>query len=744
VARTLQRRRLQKRWLDRRWLGLVVAQLLLAGSPGCGRFDLSLPEGFVDEAAFRARQLDYLLYATQVVDPGSPLNAIAHMEREARDPSYTAPVGAVGPDDWDPIFDMLANLEDTSDFQVLYLLNAYYGYRGHPMVHPDTWAKTEQAFLGFKYWYRHQQDPAVQDDMWYWSENHLAIFAADEYLAGQLFPDREFDVRGTDGEVLTGADHMAQARQRLLDWFELRMRFGFSEWHSNVYLKHDLNPLLALVEWADDPEIRDKAAMVLDVVIADLAIHTFKGVYGATHGRSYKKDKMTARDEPSYDVVKLLFDTAELGYRSHGDSSATPMARAARYRPPAVLLEIARSTEPLLDRERMGIAFDEFETPGADPPVHPYGFSYTDIEAVPIWWSMGNLTSWQTLPLTIQVIDSYDLWSTTNFQPFALLEDFVNDVGIGVVQTVAWQLAHAASFGLLKEVNTQTYRTADYMLSSAQSYRPGSRMQQIHGWQATLDADAIVFTTHPGTEPAQTTDWRVDDDTGFWTGTASNPRSAQHRSAAIFIYSPQYVPVAAPLDVLSSYRPYTHAYFPQEQFDEVVQDGHWTFGRKGSGYVALFSWRDTQWQAYDPALVATRGMSEPFDLRAPGGPQNVWIVECGSQSEWGSFADFRAAILAADLTVTPLEGAALPEGVSNGPVFDVVYHSPSQGVMEFGWEGPLRVDGEVVPIDGYPRMENRFGSTPFDHQTTFLYDPDSRTGLLHSYPAGARVAYTLP
>ena len=30
------------------------------------------------------------------------------------------------------------------------------------------------------------------------------------------------------------------------------------------------------------------------------------------------------------------------------------------------------------------------------------------------------------------------------------------------------------AFGLLKEVNTYTFRTADYMLSSAQDYRAGS------------------------------------------------------------------------------------------------------------------------------------------------------------------------------------------------------------------------------------------------------------------------------
>ncbi len=37
----------------------------------------------------------------------------------------------------------------------------------------------------------------------------------------------------------------------------------------------------------------------------------------------------------------------------------------------------------------------------------------------------------------------------------------------------------------------------------------------------------------------------------------------------------------------------------------MVQRGHWTIGRKGDGYVALWSWRATRWREHDPAKVPT-------------------------------------------------------------------------------------------------------------------------------------------
>ena len=145
------------------------------------------------------------------------------------------------------------------------------------------------------------------------------------------------------------------------------------------------------------------------------------------------------------------------------------------------------------------------------------------------------------------------------------------------------------------------------------------------------------------------------------------------------------------------YQPYTHAYVPQDRFDEVVQEGGWTFARKGDGYVALWSWRATSWRTYDPAVYATDGMVKPFDLVAEGGADNVWIVEVGERTD-GTFEAWRASV------------ARSAPVVDRSPAgFTVAWTSPSAGTLRFGSAGPFEVRGKPAQIAEFPRHESAFG-----------------------------------
>lgn len=251
--------------------------------------------------------------------------------------------------------------------------------------------------------------------------------------------------------------------------------------------------------------------------------------------------------------------------------------------------------------------------------------------------------------------------------------------------------------------------------SSALDYRKGSFGAQQHAWQATFDANAVVFTTHAFRPPIRSTNWYEDTETGsYWTGEASLPRSAQHENVAIHMYAPQYPAASPPPLDFFRYQPYTHAYFPQDHFDEVVREAGWTFGRLGDGYLALYSHRPAEWLVYDPSEVATNGMVLPFDLRADGGADNVWIVECGDADSAGSFVDFRASITASApaISARPPSSNGLPGG------FDVVYDSPSQGHITFGWEAPLTIDGIAIAQRDFARYDNPWSQTPFDTHVT--------------------------
>jgi len=665
------------------------------------------PDGFVPQGLWRDRQLDYLRFATTQFDPGNIDNVMAHMQRARLDPTFSTTPGAVPIDAWDAIFTKLATLQDTRDFDALDLVNLLYGYRDDPLLAPGLADKVEAALQSFKLWYTEPTPEGLVDESYYWTENHQAIYHAIEYLVGQRFPDAPLS---TDRR--SGAAHQADARRTLLRWLDFRARYGFTEWHSNVYYQEDLDALLTLAEWADDAAIQQRAAAMVDVLLFDLALHTFDGNFGATHGRSYKKDKMRGVDDDTWSGVKLLFDRSDGNYNSTGDTLATLLARAARYRLPEAIRRAAVTADTLTDRERMSLPLDESGPPVAHP-VAPGGYSFTDPDDLVIWWGMQALTVWQVVPLTVQTIDQYDLWDTQLFSRFAALRPFTND--LTVAQQLAASLSPFVAFGLLKEVNTFHYRTTDYLLSTAQDYRKGTLNGQAHAWQATLGADAIVFTQHPAVPPVQSTNWRDDPDPGYWTGEASMPRSAQIDNVGVHIYAPQYAGTnPPPLDGFK-YEPYTHAYLPQDHFDAVTQLGAWTFAQRGDGYVALYSYRPTEWLTYDPAVVATNGMAKPFDLRAGGGADNVWIVECGRAADWGTFDAFRDAIAAAPVEVTPLP----PIGTNAGG-FDVAYDSPSRGHITFGWDAPLTVNGVGTPIAAYPRRDNPYSRTEYGDPHTAI------------------------
>ena len=692
-----------------------------------GEARLSGTRGAVDPAWYASRKRGYLRFATEELIPGEVLNVIAHLERTRQGRGYALADAAVPANAWDAQLARMAALADGRDFDALYLLHVLLAYRDDRALAPGLVAKVERALLDFKYWYTEPTPPGKQDLSYYWSENHTVIYHVLEYLMGQAYPEAAFT---SDGK--TGAEHQAHARPRLERWLDLRARFGFSEWHSNVYYQKDIVALLALVELGRDPAVVTRAAGVLDLLMFDLALHTQHAAFGVTHGRSFKKDKLSSLDEDTWHLTRLLFDDTRYPYSVRFEPGATLLARSHRYQLPEVIRRVAGATESFSDRERMGLHVDEAGPVVADPPTGIDGLSFSDPDQVSVWWGAGAIATWPVLPLTFRTLDSYQLWDNPFFAGFRPFRPLAGNPAR--VQALSAQ-AHAMVNGsLLQQVNTYTWRSPDVMLSSAVDYRPGSASAQQHSWQATADARALVFTNHPFLPLARSTNWLDDPETGgYWNGEASSPRSAQHDNVAIHIYAPQYPPQNAPPFDSFRYEPYTHAYFPQDHFDEVVQRGSWTIGRLRGGYIALYSFRPASFKVYDPAVHATNGMVRPFDLVAEGGADNVWIVEVGRAARWRSFAAFVAAVSAAPVTVTP-RPPVVPGVIPGG--FDVRYLSPSQGELSFGWKAPFVVRGRETPTRDFPRYDNPFSQTALGSAQTVIRR--GRFGVALDFAAGTR------
>jgi hypothetical protein len=241
------------------------------------------------------------------------------------------------------------------------------------------------------------------------------------------------------------------------------------------------------------------------------------------------------------------------------------------------------------------------------------------------------------------------------------------------------------------EPDIYTYKTPDYMLSTAQDHRKGYGGDQHHIWQATLGSDAVCFTTHPG---------RIGGATpNYWEGSGLLPRAVQVKNLNICIYKLEKLFPALYVPIRNFY---THAWFPKDQFDEIVEENGWIFARKNEGYLSLFSQRPYFWHDKGLEIEGYNIPKNPEDFGREvivPGKQNIWICQLGRKAMDGTFIEFRQSILNAKLIMDGL---------------DVEFHSPGNGVVKFGWDGPLSVNGGIVELDNYPRYDNPYVQADFE------------------------------
>ncbi len=548
---------------------------------------------------------------------------------------------------------------DCSDFVLLGIVRMLYQFRENRLLDRRLVARAERTVLSFKYW---PDEPGI-DSMCSWTENHQIMFAVNEYLAGQLFPGRTFP-----GSGLTGIERMERARVRILRWMEMRYRTGFSEWLSNVYYDEDITALANLADFCRDITMARRATIILDLMFFDMALNSHSGIFGSTHGRSYAKEKRFPFLESTTDTSRLLFGTGV--FAGEDNMSAVTLALGG-YRLPRVIYEVAndRTREETENRQRMGIRLSE---------AGRWGLDLRDPAGVMETLGFEAYAHPRTITAVMRLFDAFRWWENAFFAPFASKRRLLTVArSFGLLPFVARLFEKDITRNTREEVNIYTYKTREYMLSSAQNYRPGYGGDQQHIWQASLGGEAVCFTTHPGKYE--------DGSIGYWTGSGRLPRAAQIKNVLICVYAIPRRPGIYHRDRLF----FTHAWLPRDRFDEVRERGGWVCARKGDAYLALYSRNGYRWQ--------NEGPDAGRELIADGA-HNIWICELGSRGANGSFDRFVDAIAA---------GAPGFKGMN------VRYESPSRGTIEFGWKGAFKNGRKAVGLSDYPRYDNPYCHAEF-------------------------------
>lgn len=541
--------------------------------------------------------------------------------------------------------EVIKSNRDCNDFTMNGLLRLKYLDKEKNMLPEDTNKKIEDRILDFKYWWNDIRPDTTY--RCYHTENHQALYHTAELLAGQLYKDRKFK------SGLTGREHIEHAELLLKRWLDFRFGFGFSEWLSSYY-EVDILVLANIYDFAEDEYLRTRARMVLDLLMFDLALNNFHGTLGSTSGRIYVSSLITGHHAMS-PTLKLVFGEGQ--YLPENIVSNSVLCSSS-YRCPDIIEEIATDySVDMLNRQKMSIEVDD---------ASKYGLSTDNELDTHLFWGMQEFIHPKVVRMSKEMSNKYGIYPYKNY------DDYIREYDTQIERYGKIVNARLDRFAL-SEANIETYRTSHYMLSCSFDYRVGAPGYQQHIWQANIDNHALVFTNHPGNRTLRF-------NPNYWAGNASMPRAVQHKNVVICIYNSSG---DEGLD-------FTHAYFPKQAFNEVIQKRNWTFGKKGTGYIALYSQHPTEWQADDKGNIN--------DLIVKG-KQNVWICEMGSQKDWGSFSGFVEAI---------------SNSVVNCNDTEVTYISPKTGTMKFGWDEPFEIEGKIIPLKTGYRYDNPYSKTKFD------------------------------
>ena len=271
------------------------------------------------QAAFRARCARYLNITAHSYDNlvGDATRAALHL---------TPPGKPMIRGDYNGTIQNMRDRKDCSDFNAPMLMRVLYTAGAN--LPPAKRAQLKAAFQNWQFWVDEVQG-GFEGGMEVWTENHQMDFHVSEYLAGMLWPTELFP-----GTNMTGKQHADRGREFVVRWLERRYRWGFSEWRSDTYNQFDFHrccsccsyssycstaraaaanrvvadrhSVSALAALATEPRVAARAAVVLELMLIDVAMHSFHGQRVSSMGRSYGNSKWSWASSGTHDLSCLL------------------------------------------------------------------------------------------------------------------------------------------------------------------------------------------------------------------------------------------------------------------------------------------------------------------------------------------------------------------------------------------------------------------------------------------------------
>jgi hypothetical protein len=132
------------------------------------------------------------------------------------------------------------------------------------------------------------------------SLNILALTA--ETLAGQLYREEIFTISEKKGEW-----HKKHGQKFASAWLQAKGQNGFAAWSSNNLWQDTILALAQLTSLAKSKELAELAAIVLDKMLFLMAVNSYKGSFGVSHGITNANMLKSSQLEATSGIMRMLW-----------------------------------------------------------------------------------------------------------------------------------------------------------------------------------------------------------------------------------------------------------------------------------------------------------------------------------------------------------------------------------------------------------------------------------------------------
>ncbi|MEW6745465.1 MAG: hypothetical protein AB1486_22155 [Planctomycetota bacterium] len=167
------------------------------------------------------------------------------------------------------------------------------------------------------------------------TENHWVMYYSALLLAAQTWPETSAAAWYTGRDTQS---NYAEAKGWLQHWASLTASKGQGEFDSPHYFLTYVTPMLLLYDFAREPELRQLAGMMLDLLLADYLVESLRGAYCGGHSRAPEPTVFESANNAASAYHYLYAGGIEMPSVLHPWVAA---AALSSYRPPAVFSAIA-------------------------------------------------------------------------------------------------------------------------------------------------------------------------------------------------------------------------------------------------------------------------------------------------------------------------------------------------------------------------------------------------------------------